>query len=66
MKIRKFEETMKNNESPVKLFQAEEEKLIIQLHFCLILGIQGEKDDIRKPKQKGLTSFIEALLLCKH
>ena len=52
MKIRKFEETMKNNESPVKLFQAEEEKLIIQLHFCLILGIQGKKDDIRKPKQK--------------
>ena len=55
---------MKNNERPVKHFQAE--KLIIQLHFCLILGIQGKKDDIRKPKQKGLTSFIEALLLCKH
>lgn len=66
IKIRIYEETIENNESPIKLFQDEEKKFIIQPYFYLICGKQGKKVKMRKPQEKGLTSFIEALLLLKH
>ena len=57
---------MANEESPVKLFHSEEKKLKIQSSYCLICGKQSKKNATRKPQEKGLKSFVEALIVRKH
>ena len=57
---------MANEESPVKLFHSEEKKLKIQSSYCLICGKQSKKNAMRKPQEKGLKSFVEALIVRKH
>ena len=51
-----------NTGSPVKLIRPKIE-LEIKSFKCLICGTQAKKDDMRNPKDQGIASFINALLI---
>ena len=48
--------------SPVKLIRPKTE-LEIKSFKCLICGKQAKKNDMRNPKDQGIASFINALLI---
>ena len=54
IKIRIYEETIENNESPIKLFQDEEKKFIIQPYFYLICGKQDKKAENEETAREGV------------
>ena len=54
IKIRIYEETIENNESPIKRFQDEEKKFIIQPYFYLICGKQDKKAENEETAREGV------------
>ena len=54
------------NDSPVKLYHTGERKLEIRSFKCLICGRQEKKDNMRNPQSKGITTFINFLIIRKN
>ena len=53
------------NVSPVK-FGPGKKKLILLSYVCLICGKQAKKGALKNPKEQGLGSFIDALVIRGH